>query len=83
MTVTFYKDKWNEENLKKLGLNERQIKAVEFIKENSKITNSDYQELNDISERTALRDLEDLMEKEVLLKEGEKKGTYYKLYNGG
>jgi hypothetical protein len=24
MTVVFYKDKWNEENLKKLGLNERQ-----------------------------------------------------------
>ena len=39
MTVTFYKDKWNEENLKKLGLNERQIKAVMYVKENEKITN--------------------------------------------
>ena len=45
--------------------------------------NSDYQELNDVSGRTALRDLEDLMEKKVIQREGEKKGTYYKLYNDG
>jgi ATP-dependent DNA helicase RecG len=42
MTVTFYKDKWNKENLKKLGLNDRQIKAVTHIKENKIITLSSY-----------------------------------------
>jgi len=26
MTVTFYKDKWNKKNLRKLGLNERKLK---------------------------------------------------------
>ncbi|MEA1926971.1 MAG: ATP-binding protein [Candidatus Auribacterota bacterium] len=83
MTVTFYKDKWGEENLKRLGLNARQIKAVNFIKENGEITNSGYQELTNISERTALRDLEDLLKKELLFKEGEKKGTHYRLANGG
>lgn len=79
MTVIFYKDKWNEENLKKLGLNERQIKAVMYIKQNGKITNSEYQKINNVSERTALRDLEALMLKEVVLKKGKRKGTHYKL----
>jgi ATP-dependent DNA helicase RecG len=73
MTVTFYKDKWNQENLRKLGLNVRQVKAVMYVKKNGKITNSDYQELNDVSERTALRDLEALIKKEVLMKKGEKR----------
>ena len=43
MTVTFYKDKWNEENLKKLGLNDRQIKAVMYVEEKREITNQEYQ----------------------------------------
>jgi len=83
MTVTFYKDKWNEENLKKLGLNERQIKAVMYVKENGKITNSKYQNLCKTSERTALRDLEKLMGLKLFERKGERKGTIYQLsYDG-
>jgi ATP-dependent DNA helicase RecG len=71
MTVTFYKDKWNEENLKKLGLNGRQIKAVMYVKEKGKITNKDYKELiKDISRITATRDLTNLMEKGILKRVG-------------
>ena len=67
MTVTFYKDKWNEENLKKLGLSARQIKAVIYVKENGKITNKVYKELiKDISRITATRDLTNLVEKGIL-----------------
>ncbi len=67
MTVTFYKDKWNEENLRKLGLNERQVKAVLYIREKGKITNKDYKELiKNISRITATRDLANLVEKRVL-----------------
>ena len=67
MTVAFYKDKWNEENLKKLGLNERQIKAVFYVKEEGKITNKNYKELiQDISRITATRDLTNLVEKGIL-----------------
>jgi len=57
--------------------------AVEYVKKNSKITNSDYQKLCAVSERTALRDLDDLSAKNILQKKGEKKGTYYELNNGG
>lgn len=58
--VTLFKTKFALEQLKKLGLNGRQIKAVEFLKKNSKITNKEYQELNDISKKTATRDLKEL-----------------------
>jgi ATP-dependent DNA helicase RecG len=59
--VTIFKDRYTEEQLKKLGLNDRQIKAVLFVKENKKITNKDYQTLVTTSERTATRDLTQLV----------------------
>jgi ATP-dependent DNA helicase RecG len=70
--VEFRKDIYNEEYLTSLGLNERQIKAVLFVKENGKISNSDYQKLNEISKRTATNELTELVEKYVLF---ERKGT--------
>ena len=78
MTVTFYKDKWTEENLKKRGLNDRQIKAVMYVKENGKITNKEYQGINDCSRNTATNDLRDLIKKHVLKESGKKgAGSYY------
>lgn len=69
--VTFKKDIYNTEYLEALGLNNRQVKAVLFAKEKGKITNSDYQALNDISKRTATTELTELAEKfKVLIKTG-------------
>ena len=82
-TITLFKDNLTPEQLAKHGLNDRQIKAVLFVKEKGKITNNEYQILNEVSDRTALRDIEELTEKSILIKEGEKKGTYYKLGIGG
>ncbi len=80
MTVIFYKDKWNEENLKKLGLNDRQIKAVKHIKENKIITLSSYKTLiKNISEKTLYRDLQDLVDKNILTEIGKKRGRKYEL----
>ena len=70
--VEFRKDIYNEEFLIELGLNERQLKAVLFTKEKGKITNSDYQDLNEISKRTASNELTELVEKYALF---ERKGT--------
>ena len=81
--VTFFKDIYTETHLKKLGLNDRQVKAVLYTKENSKMTNREYQEVCKTSDRTASRDLENLTELGVFFKAGEKKGTYYKLTFGG
>lgn len=81
--VTLFKDRFTEEQLTKHGLNNRQLKAVNFVKEKGKITNKEYQEINGTSDRTALRDLENLTELGLFIKEGEKKGTSYKLKSGG
>lgn len=64
--VTIFKDVLTEEYLKKLGLNDRQVKAVLFVKENGKITNNKYQELTSKSERTATRDLNQLVSLNLL-----------------
>ena len=83
MTVTFYKDNLTEENLNKLGLNARQIKAIVYMKEKGSITNKEYKSFFNITDRTALRDLNDLISKEFVQKRGEKKGTRYFLINVG
>src|SRR5690554_693771 len=71
LLVTMFKNNLTDEQLKKLGLNERQLKAVEYVKEKGKITNSDYQALNNISKRTATTELTELADKfKVLVKTG-------------
>ncbi|MDR3046976.1 MAG: putative DNA binding domain-containing protein [Bacteroidales bacterium] len=76
--VVFRKDVINEESLKELGLNERQIKAVLYVKEKGKITNSEYQEINSISNRTATYELKELVEEFDIFKiSGASVGTYY------
>jgi ATP-dependent DNA helicase RecG len=54
-------------DLTKLGLSERQIKAVLYVKEKGKITNSEYQEINNCSRATAYRDLTELAQNDILL----------------
>ncbi|MFA4839851.1 MAG: RNA-binding domain-containing protein [Candidatus Neomarinimicrobiota bacterium] len=61
-------------------LNERQKKAINYLRKNRKITNKEYRETNPgISDRTALKDLMDLVEKRVILAKGAKKYKYYLL----
>ncbi len=63
--VIFRKDIYTEEYLRNLGLNERQIKAVMYVKEKGKITNKEYQELTGVSRITASRELQVIVEKEI------------------
>ena len=53
------------QKLKKLGLNERQEKAVRYIMKTGKISVNDYQEAASCVRRTAQRDLDDLINKKV------------------
>ena len=60
------------------GLNERQEQALAYLVENGRITNREYQRLcPDVSAETIRRDLADLVRKDLLLKIGEKRATYY------
>lgn len=79
--VTLFKNKLTPEQLVKLGLNNRQLKAVEYVKEKGKITNKEYQELFEVARMTATRDLTELTEKGIL-KSSESKGagSFYELF---
>jgi len=72
------KDYYTEERLKEIGLNERQIKAVTYVKEKGQITNKEYQKCCNTSNRTATRDLSDLVSKQIFTQVGVTgKGTVY------
>jgi ATP-dependent DNA helicase RecG len=68
LMITLFKNNFSEEQLIKLGLNGRQIKAVIFVKEKGKMSNMNYQELFGISKATATRDLTELVDKYKILK---------------
>ncbi len=77
MKVSFYKDIYTEENLRKMGLNERQIKAVMYVKERGKITNKEYREINLVSDETARLDLLNLVQRNILKAKGKGRNVYY------
>jgi ATP-dependent DNA helicase RecG len=77
-SITFLKDIYKEEFLRKQDLEERQINALLYIKEHGNISNTQYQELANVSKRTATRDLQELIEKGFIQKSGTTgKGTIY------
>jgi ATP-dependent DNA helicase RecG len=60
------------------GLNERQISALRYLTEHDSITNREYRELHsDVTDETARRDLADLVDRNLILKVGDKRATYY------
>lgn len=70
--ITLFKNNLTEELLIKLGLNDRQVKAVLFVKEKGKITNKEYQGLFAVSRETASRDLVKLAELGIFSNSGSK-----------
>jgi len=72
------RDVFTEEILNKIGLNERQIKAVKFIKVEGRITNKEYQKTFGLKKRQSTDDLKELETKEILKRVGTTgRGTYY------
>ncbi len=66
-------------DLKGLGLNNRQIKALEImINQKKALTNSMYQKEFEVSSYTASRDLKGLVEKDQAFKIGKGYSTKYK-----
>jgi ATP-dependent DNA helicase RecG len=61
-----------------LTVNERQARALQYIRDHGRITNRDYQTLcPDVTAETLRTDLVNMVDKGVLMRIGEKKGTYY------
>ena len=70
----------SEEYLRSLGLNERQVKAMMYVKAKGRITNKEYQELNSCSRNTATNDLKDLVMRGIFKESGKKGvGFYYEI----
>ena len=78
LVVTFRKIMLTEDLLVKFGLNDRQIKAIEFIRERGKISNFEYRELNNVSNKTAYMDLSKLVDTGILVPRGRGKYLYYR-----
>jgi len=60
-----------------LGLRPRQLKALEFIKSHGFITNKYYSQLNAVSERQALRELNEMVDAGVLTRVGKGRACRY------
>ena len=76
--VVIFRKEITESFLRERGLNERQIKAVTYVKERRNITNKEYCKLNEVSKRTTSNELKDLVLKKVFKITGEgKRGLRY------
>jgi len=63
-----------------LNLNERQIKAMDYVKEHKNISTEDYANIvPNVDERTLRRDLKSLFQKGLLRIVGKTKGRKYEL----
>jgi ATP-dependent DNA helicase RecG len=60
------------------NMNERQLRALAYVREFGRITNHEYRELcPNVSSETLRLDLSDLVDKGLLLRVGDKRGTCY------
>ncbi|BBM85339.1 ORF6N domain-containing protein [Candidatus Uabimicrobium amorphum] len=61
----------------KMDLTDREKQVVCYVEKHGRITNKNYRELFDIPRRTALRDLNSLVNKGVFVKEGKGRSVHY------
>ena len=69
-----HKVRWAE-----MGLNERQIRALEYLTTAPSLSRQEYSELCQTSVRTAARDLKDLLERGLVVRQGKGRWTRYVL----
>ena len=62
-----------------IEMNERQKKALDYIKKDGSITNRRFRNLFSVTDRTALRDLDDLVTKNILKRVGKRRAARYEL----
>lgn len=77
--TTIWRDWLTNDALDELGLNDRQIKAVKYLKRSEFMTNAEYQVVIDASARTATRDLKGLVDAGIVELNGRGRGAQYRL----
>jgi ATP-dependent DNA helicase RecG len=74
----FLKDIYTEAYLQRLGLSARQVKAVIYVKAHGYITNSIYQQINNLKQTVSSLDLQDLVRQGIFATTGTKgRGAKY------
>lgn len=74
-----FEERIEKEKLHILDINDRQKKAIEYLKTNNVISTKAYMKLNKVSDKTAFLELNELLKKDVLIKEGNGRATIYRL----
>ncbi len=77
--VTIWRNWLTDDRMKGMNLNERQVKAVQFLKSDFRITNTEYQKLTGVSRATTKRDLDEMVKLGLLKLEGAGRSAYYRL----
>lgn len=77
--VTIWRNWLTDDRMKGLNLNKRQVKAVQFLKSDLRITNTEYQKLTGVSRATAKRDLDEMVKLGLLKLEGAGRSAHYRL----
>jgi len=79
-SVYLRKDTYTEEYLRSLGLNERHIQIIKYLKTHRIANLMSFKSIfPGISEKTIYRDLQDLVKKGLIKQSGDKKGRKYEL----
>lgn len=77
--VRFRRSKLTREYLRELGLNDRQVAAVGYIRSRGTMTKREYVRLTHASARTATAELSQLTGTGILVREGSGRSTLYRL----
>ena len=70
-----------DKKLHKLDLNDRQKKAMVYLQSKGEISRKEYAELSGVSLRQANKDLNDLLEKKIVVKVGMGRSTKYRVHD--
>jgi ATP-dependent DNA helicase RecG len=77
IVTTFRKSKLTHEYLESLGLNERELKIIEYIKVNNRITSSAIQKIFNVRRKAANSYLKKLIDLGLIARKGAGKMVYY------
>ncbi len=77
--ITFRKSVPIEQSTAWMELNERQKKALRHVAEKGRITRAEYEAVTDSTERTAKRDLNDMVRRRILMRKGGGNNFWYVL----
>jgi ATP-dependent DNA helicase RecG len=68
--VTFWREIYTESHLEAIGLNDRQIQAILFVRKSGTLNNTGYQRMFKVSRMTATRELSSLVSSGLLIRTG-------------